>query len=74
MSDLPLERCIPDRSPFSSPGVDLFGPFYVTFGRSQVKLNGCVYSCFTSRAIHIEKLDDLSTDAFINGFVHFVST
>ena len=34
MADLPLERCIPDRSPFSSVGVDLFGPFYVTIGRS----------------------------------------
>ena len=73
MADLPPERCIPDRSPFSSVGVDLFGPFYVTIGRSQVKRYGCVYSCFTSRAIHIEKLDDLSTDAFINGFVRFVS-
>ena len=27
---------------------------------------------FTTRAIHIEKLNSLETDTFINGFVRFV--
>ena len=44
-------------------------------GSCQCKLQryGCVYSCFNSRTIHIEKVDDLSTDAFINGFMRFVA-
>ena len=73
MAELPIQRCQPDFVPFAFVGVDIFGPFYVTVGRASAKRYGCVYSCFNSRAIHIEKVDDLSTDAFINGFVRFVA-
>ena len=52
---------------FQVVGVDV----YVRFGRGQIKRYGCVFSCATSRAIHLEKLDSLDTDAFINGFVRF---
>ena len=30
-----------------------------------------MFSCFSSRALHIEKLDDLSTSALINGLIRF---
>ena len=73
MADLPPERVHPGISAFDVVGVDIFGPFMVKFGRSQVKRYGCVYSCAVSRAVHIEKLDSLNTDSFINGFVRFVS-
>ena len=73
MADLPPERVHPGISAFNVVGVDIFGPFMVKFGRSQVKRYGCVYSCAVSRAVHIEKLDSLNTDSFINGFVRFVS-
>ena len=43
MADLPTLRCQPDAGPFSSVGVDVFGPFYVTVWRSQVKLYGCIF-------------------------------
>ena len=32
-----------------------------------------IHTLFNSRAIHVEKLDDLTTDAFINGLVRFVA-
>ena len=73
MADLPPDRCSPGGPPFQTTGVDVFGPFYVKVGRAQVKRYGCIYSCFSTRAIHIEKLDGLDTDTFINGFVRFVS-
>ncbi|XP_076067763.1 uncharacterized protein LOC143040570 [Oratosquilla oratoria] len=38
-----------------------------------MKRYGWLYTCFTTRAIHIEKLDSLQTDAFINGFVRFTA-
>ncbi|XP_076065116.1 uncharacterized protein LOC143039141 [Oratosquilla oratoria] len=73
MSDLPPERCEPRGPAFRYVGVDLFGPFHVKVGRSELKRYGCLYTCFTTRAIHIEKLDSLQTDAFINGFVRFTA-
>ena len=73
MADLLPERCLPGQPPFAYVGVDLFGPIYVKQGRADVKRYGCLYTCFNSRAIHIEKLDSLETDTFINGFVRFVA-
>ena len=73
MADLPPERCNPNEAPFTYVGVDLFGPFYVRQGRAEVKRYGCLYTCFTTRAIHIEKVNSLETDTFINGLVRFVA-
>ena len=71
MADLPLERCTPGPLGFQHVGVDLFGPFYVVQGRSSIKRYGCVFTCFSIRAIHIEVLASLETDSFINGFCRF---
>ena len=73
MSDLPPERCEPFKPPFTDTGFDVFGPFYVKHGRSEAKRYGIVFTCFTTRAIHIEKLNSLETDAFINALIRFVS-
>ena len=73
IADLPPERCEAGKPPFSYVGVDLFGPFYIKLGRSEVKRYGCLYTCFNTRAIHVEKLDSLETDTFINGFVRFAA-
>ena len=73
MADLPPERCLPNVRPFSYTGLDFFGPFYVKIGRSQVKRYGCVFTCFSTRAIHLEMAVSLDTDAFINAFIRFVS-
>ena len=71
MADLPLERCTPGPLGFQHVGVDLFGPFYVVQGRSSIKRYGCVFTCFSIMAIHIEVLASLETDSFINGFCRF---
>ena len=71
MADLPPERCTPGPLGFQHVGVDLFGPFYVVQGRSSIKRYGCVFTCFSIRAIHIEVLASLETDSFINGFCRF---
>ena len=67
------ERCEPGGAPFCFTGVDLFGIFYAKLGRSEVKRYGCLYTCFSTRAIHMKVLNNLETDTFINGFVRFVS-
>ena len=73
MADLPPEQCTPGKPPFTFVGVDIFGPFYVKQGRSEVKRYGCLYACFNSRAIHLEVLNSLEADSFINSFIHFTS-
>jgi hypothetical protein len=73
MADLPSERLCADKPPFSFVGVDCFGPFMVKVGRSEVKRYGCIFTCLTVRAVHIEKLDSLNTDSFINGFRRFIA-
>ena len=73
MAPLPPERLIAGEPCFSHCGLDIFGPFYVKIGRSSVKRYGCIFSCFSSRAVHLECLTDLSSDAFINGLIRFSS-
>ena len=65
MANLPDERLEP-APPFSYCGIDCFGPFLVTERRSKLKKYGLMVTCMASRAVHLELLDDLSTDAFIN--------
>ncbi|XP_045929797.1 uncharacterized protein LOC123985872 [Micropterus dolomieu] len=53
--------------------MDCFGPFATTEGRKQRKRYGLLFTCFCSRGIHIEMLEDLSTDAFINVLRCFIA-
>ena len=73
MADLPKDRVNAGQAPFSIVGVDLFGPFYVKYGRSEIKRYGCLFTCFCTRAIHLEKLDTMDTDSFLNGLRRFMS-
>ena len=73
MGDLLKVRTETGRPPLSYTGVDIFGPFYVKQGRSEVKRYGCIYTFLTTRAIHLEVLCSLETDTFFNGFFRFTS-
>lgn len=53
MSDLPVER-VESSPPFKYCGMDCFCPFFTTDGRKQHKRYGLLFTCFCSRAIHIE--------------------
>ena len=66
MADLPTERLEPS-PPFTHCGMDCFGPFLVKQGRKVNKRYGLLFTCLSSRAIHVEMLDDMTTDAFISG-------
>jgi hypothetical protein len=72
MADLPEDRINP-KSPFSSVGVDYFGPFLVRIGRRTEKRYGCIFSCLVSRAIHIEIAYSLDSDSFINALQRFIA-
>ncbi len=72
MANLPEDRLLPDKPPFTNTGVDFFGPFDVKRGRSTVKRYGVVFTCLTLRAVHIEVADSLDTDSCINAIRRFM--
>lgn len=72
MCDLPAERVNPSPA-FSFVGTDCFGPFTVKEGRKEIKKYGVVFTCLSSRAVHIEVLDDMTTDCFINVLRCFIA-
>ena len=73
MADLPNCRLQFDQPPFSSTGVDYFGPILVKQRRSIVKRYGCVFTCLTMRGVHIEIANSLDTDSFINALRRFIA-
>jgi hypothetical protein len=74
MADLPPERLELFSPPFTTTGVDLFGPFYLKYGRNKrIKSWGAVFTCATVRAVHLEIVQDLSTEAFLHALRRFAA-
>ncbi|XP_060776077.1 butyrophilin subfamily 1 member A1-like [Neoarius graeffei] len=72
MAELPKER-VEVSAPFTYCGIDCFGPFITKKARKEQKRYGLIFTCLASRSVHIEMLEDLSTDAFINALRCFIS-
>jgi hypothetical protein len=77
MGDLPSDRLQPG-PPFTSVGVDTFGPWSVAARRtrggwSNSKRWAILFSCLTTRAVHIEVVEELSSSSFINALRRFTS-
>ena len=74
MADLPPDRLKLFSPPFTTTGVDLFGPFMLKYGRNKtIKAWGAVFTCATMRAIHLEIVENLSTPAFLQALRRFVA-
>lgn len=74
MSDLPSARTNTElEPPFTYTGVDLFGPFTVKEGRKVMKRYGVVFTCMSSRAVHLEAVSSLETDTFLNALWRFIA-
>ena len=73
MAKLPEDRVTPHEPPFTYVGVDYFGPIEVRQGRSRVKRWGCLFTCLTVRAIHVEVAHSLNTDSMINALRRFIN-
>ena len=51
--------------PFSHVGVDYFGPLTVRRFRKTENRYSCLFTCFVTRAVHIEVAHDLGTDSYL---------
>ena len=64
MASLPSDRLC-EEPPFTYCGVYLFGPLVTKEGCKELKRYEALFTCLSSRAIHIETVASLNTDSFI---------
>lgn len=77
MGNLPKQRVI-EANPFEITGVDFGGPMMIreSHRRGKVHTSKCyiaVFICFVTKAIHLELVTSLTTEAFIATLKRFIS-
>ncbi|XP_072388594.1 uncharacterized protein [Diabrotica undecimpunctata] len=76
MSPLPLDR-VQQARPFSKTGIDFAGPIMIRSSRLRkaptAKAYIAIFICMVTKAIHIELVSNLSTEAFIASLKRFIS-
>lgn len=76
MGQLPLERVTPGYV-FERVGVDYAGPFTIKTGKSRkptlLKSYACIFVSLTVKAVHIELVSDLTTEAFLAALRRFTA-
>ena len=73
MADLPKERLSDQVYPFTNTGVDYFGPFEVKHLRKTEKRWCCLFTCLTTRAVHIEVVQSLDTESCLAALTRFTA-
>ena len=72
MADLPDFRKAP-LAPFSHVGLDYAGPLIVKTKASPEKRWICLFTCSSTRGVHLEIVENLSTEQFLMAFSRFAS-
>jgi len=73
MGPLPPARLQSNTSPFTSVGMDFFGPIHVRVGKRIEKRYGVLFTCLTVRAVHLEMAESLSTDSCMMAIRRMIS-
>lgn len=74
-ADLPTNR-VSDDPPFTNVGIDFAGPFYVKENVNKaecVKVYVCLFTCASTRAVHLELTRGLGVQDFLLAFRRFTS-
>ncbi|CAH8485099.1 unnamed protein product [Dicrocoelium dendriticum] len=71
MAPVITDQCLTYQPAFTAVGIDYFGPLIVKRGRVHEKRYGCLFSCLTTRAVHIEVSHSMDTDSFLCAFSRF---
>ena len=76
MGELPKTR-VRQSSSFERSGVDYAGPIHLrltkTRGKGTMKGYIAIFICMATRAVHIEVVEDYSSEAFIAAFHRFMA-
>ncbi|XP_043263595.1 uncharacterized protein LOC122403875 [Colletes gigas] len=76
MGALPAAR-VSECRPFYNSGVDYCGPFHIKEkrfrNRNRLKIYVAVFICFATKAVHLEVVGDMTTEAFIAALKRFVA-
>ena len=73
MAELPVGRLGYHQPPFTNCGVVYFGPFYVSIRRSSEKWLCFIFTCMTTRAVHIEIVSFMDTSSSVIGIERFIA-
>jgi len=76
MADLPKQRVTISR-PFTNTGVDYAGPIHIKESKRRnarmLKAYISVFVCFATKAVHLEIVSDLTSEAFLAALKRFMS-
>jgi hypothetical protein len=70
MGSLPTSRLQAWSAVFKETGMDFFGPFVINGGR---KVWGLLFTCLTTRAVHIEACPNLTVPTWLNAIERFTA-
>ena len=73
MAPLPNAR-VSEATPFSRTGLDYLGPLHTRDNGVVRKIWICLFTCFVTRAIHLEIVSDMTTTAFLFCLRRFIAT
>ncbi|XP_049868956.1 uncharacterized protein LOC126368838 [Pectinophora gossypiella] len=77
MGNLPQQRLVPGGYPFENVGMDYAGPISSVSrqgrGCKVVKVFIAIFVCFTTKAIHLELVGDLTSNTFLLALRRFIS-
>ena len=59
--------------PFTVTGIDFTGALYIRSPEGEKKVYICLFTCASTRAVHLEVVADLSEDTFLQAFCRFSS-
>ena len=72
MADLPADTVSTEPS-FTYVGLDMFGPLTVKIYRKEMKRYGIIFTCLSSHAVHLEVVQNMETDSFIQALRRFIA-
>ena len=73
MADLPECRLTAPNKPFKFSGMDYLGPLRYRQSRSECKAWGLLFTCMSTRCIHVELVTSLGLKSFLMAFSRFTN-